>query len=113
VVRGIEQGWTIAAPPQRPESELTRSSTTESELWIGLEFDGLFPRITEDGLGAFLVDHGGRNRMRYVGLVARDMRGRQLRSSLRSGANGFGVSIDTTDPRPRTPSSPPAPPRAT
>ncbi|MCI0585086.1 MAG: FG-GAP-like repeat-containing protein, partial [Chloroflexi bacterium] len=83
--RGIEQGWTIAAPPP---------GSREDPLWIGLDFVGLSLRIDDGGRSAVLVDREGETRLCYRGLTAIDATGRELDARLRSSPDGVGVCID-------------------
>ncbi len=81
---GIEQGWTIAAPPPGVDP-----------LWIGLEIGGeLSFRIDEDTGSAVLVDPGGEVRLRYQGLMVLDATGRELPARMSSTPEGLGIQID-------------------
>ncbi|MBK7876822.1 MAG: VCBS repeat-containing protein [Planctomycetes bacterium] len=80
---GIEQGWTIHAAPEG-----------RGALWIGLAFEGLRPKLAEDGRSAFLVDDAGRHRLRYSGLFAKDANGVELDARLRLSNEGLGIAVD-------------------
>ena len=82
---GLEQGWTIPAPPPGERS---------SELWIGLEFEGLQPQLAEDQKSARLVDHRARERLCYRTLVAYDVRGLALEAQLQVTSRGVGIQVD-------------------
>lgn len=70
---GLEQGFTIASPPQNPSGR---------PLTIAMQISGsLKPRVNgEKDLS--LVDDDGRAQLRYSGLVARDAAGEELPSWL-------------------------------
>ena len=82
--QGIEQGWTIPAPPTAP---------ARSTLEIELRVVGLVPRVAGDGRSAVLVDEHGLARLRYQGLRAWDASGRELEARLVPGQTGLSVRV--------------------
>ncbi len=81
---GIEQGWTITnAPPAQPGLPLC----------IGLEFEGLAPQVSDDGLCIRLVDERAQVKLRFSGLIATDAEGRRLAARFGIGAQGLGVLV--------------------
>ena len=89
--RGIEQGWTIERQPGGDPAEM---------LWIGLHIEGDFvPQVEPGGRGALFVSAEGKGIIRYSGLLACDVSGRELKAELVSGPMGFGVRVDDTGAR--------------
>jgi hypothetical protein len=86
--RGIEQGWTIPAPPP---------SCTGAILRIEVEVSGLHAEIAGDGLSALFVDDAAKTRLRYQGLRAWDATGRDLPACLFSTSSGFEVRCEDGD----------------
>ncbi len=85
VPRGIEQGWTVPAPPDADVVE---------DLWIGLSFEGpLSVRVVDDGRGAFLSDSSGQPRLLYSALLAHDASGRILAAKLQASSHGIGIRV--------------------
>ena len=80
---GIEQGWTISAPPIGADP-----------LWIGLAVQGdLSLRIDDDGRAGVFVDGSGEPRLRYRDLRVWDAEGRELEAILASSPAGPGIRI--------------------
>ncbi len=82
---GIEQSWRVATAPARDQ---------DTHLWIGVDFDGLSPQITEDGLAASLVDERGLHRLSYRNLRVRDASGRPLSARMAVVEGEFGIQVD-------------------
>lgn len=84
--QGLEQGFTITAPPE--------DDGAGRPLWIGLAFEGLLPQIFDDGSGARLVDEHARERLLYHSLHAFDADGRALAARMMVGESGVGLRVD-------------------
>ncbi|MBI5365271.1 MAG: FG-GAP repeat protein [Planctomycetes bacterium] len=84
--QGLEQGFTIATPPE--------SDADEQPIWIGLAFEGLLPQIFDDQSGAKLVGAGAREHLLYHSLHAFDADGRKLDARMVVDAPGVGLRID-------------------
>lgn len=83
--RGIEQGWTIGAPPTGPASHALR---------IEIDTRGLRPVFAADGESALFVDDAGVTRLRYHGLRAFDAAGRDLPARLLSIPAGLALLVE-------------------
>jgi hypothetical protein len=76
--RGLEQGFTLAAPPPRPAG-----SPRPSLLVLEMAVRGdLIPRLVKDGRAIDFRDDSGQTWMRYADLAVLDARGRRLPASL-------------------------------
>ncbi len=73
--RGLEQGFTLAAPP---------AERGDGPLVMELSLSGsLSPKLTEDGSAILLTDRRGETFLRYDALAAWDAEGRHLPASMR------------------------------
>ncbi len=86
--RGIEQGWTIPAPP--PDH-------AGSALRIEIETGGLRAEIAGDGRSAVFVDDASTTRLHYHGLRAWDASGRDLPARLRPTPAGLAIQVEAED----------------
>ena len=77
--RGLEQGFTIDAPPSLGTSEGDGAGYLVLELVVTGD---LSPSLTEDGLAIELTTQGGVRVLRYGGLYVEDSAGRSLPSYL-------------------------------
>ncbi len=85
--RGLEQGWTIAQPPDDPGHC--------GPLWIALELGGdLNARIDASARALTFVDSSGRARLRYAGLMAFDAVQRGLEARFVADSNGVRITVD-------------------
>ncbi len=82
--RGIEQGWTVHAPPHGP---------TGGRLRIEIEAAGLAPRVASDGRSAIFVDELDETRVRYHDLLAWDAAGADVPVRLLAAPGGLAVEI--------------------
>ena len=88
--RGLEQGFTIDAPPVgTPGGEGT------GYLVLELAVTGdLSPSLTEDGLAIELTTQGGVRTLRYGSLYAKDAAGRELPAYLAVAASRIAVLVE-------------------
>ncbi|WP_367026853.1 hypothetical protein ABZN20_04200 [Methylococcus sp. ANG] len=82
---GVEQGFTLAQPPQ--------GGAREIELWLGADGDLAF-KLDADGLGATLVDGDGRDVLACRKLDAVDAQGRRLPARLVLDATVLAIRVD-------------------
>ena len=88
--QGLEQGFTIAAPPvRRPGGEGAEYLVLELALTGDLS-----PSLTEDGRAIELTTEGGVRVLRYGSLYAEDAAGRRLPAYLAVGSAGISVLVD-------------------
>ncbi|MDD2769888.1 MAG: hypothetical protein PHT19_14250 [Methylococcus sp.] len=85
---GLEQGFTLARPPQ--------PSTSEVELRLGVS-GNLKATLDADGRGARLQDPAGRTALNYRKLDALDANGQHLPAKLIPSENGLAIRVDTRD----------------
>jgi hypothetical protein len=84
--RGIEQGWTIAAPPLGAGAR---------KLTIGLEVRGLRPQVAAAGVS----DADGELHLRHEGFLAWDATGRELDDRSRPRPAGLALAVDDEEAR--------------
>jgi hypothetical protein len=88
--RGIEQGFTIAAPP-------VSTSRGEGAGYLVLEMaltGDLTPSLAEDGLAVELTTEDGMPVLRYGNLYVEDATGRRLPAHLAVRSSGISVLVD-------------------
>jgi hypothetical protein len=86
---GLEQGFTLAAPPPRGEE------TVGSPLRIDLGMAGtLRPKLEGDGQSLALLAPSGQKILQYGGLRSYDASGRELRSWLEAGPETVLIRVD-------------------
>ncbi len=86
--RGIEQGFTIEAPP----------FASRGPLSVEIAFEGgLVPEIELGGQGAILRDAAGQVVARYAGLKAWDATGQALPARMERSAGGVALLVDDND----------------
>ncbi len=83
--RGIEQGWTIPAPPP---------GSADTSLRIEIEASGLHAEIVGDGRSTQFVDDAGERLLYYHGLRAWDATSRELVARLIPASAGFAVEVE-------------------
>ena len=84
--RGLEQGFTLAAPP---------GARGEDFLSIELDLSGtLVPKLTEDGTAILFEDRRGRTILRYSGLLAWDAGGRELPARMAVERGEVSIRVD-------------------
>ena len=84
--RGLEQGFTLAAPP---------GARGEDLLSIELDLSGtLVPKLTEDGTAILFADRGGRTILRYSGLLAWDAGGQELPARMAVERGKVSIRVD-------------------
>ena len=68
---GLEQGFTLAAPPGRKHS---------GPLTVALALSGDLTAVAENATDLALQDHDRRETLRYAGLTSYDAKGKHLRT---------------------------------
>ena len=91
---GLEQGFTLNAPPPLPRSEAGRGFVLRLELDLG---GALRPVLDAGGLGISFRDRQGVTVLRYGGLMARDAGGRELPVGLSLDGNRLSLLVDDAD----------------
>ena len=86
--QGLEQGFTISAPPENDEA-----TTLRLELSVS---GGLRPKLTPEGDAVVLSDKNGKNILRYAGLRAWDATERSLQAQLSVAEGSVGIAVDAT-----------------
>ena len=81
---GIEQGWTIAAPPP---------GSCQAPLTIEVEARGLRSRFSNDGSSTDFLDAGSRVVFHNRSLRAWDARGRKTAAQLTPMCDGFAIEL--------------------
>ncbi|MDD2769298.1 MAG: hypothetical protein PHT19_11225 [Methylococcus sp.] len=82
---GLEQGFTLAKPPQ--------PNAREIELRLGADGD-LGLKLDADGHGATLADRAGRDTLAYRKLDVVDARGKHLPARLTLAGNALAIRVD-------------------
>jgi hypothetical protein len=89
-IRGLEHGFTVMRRPAIESDRLTLRLGVRGDLRID---------IAADAHGAQFVDSKGAAVVDYAGLFAWDATGRALDARMEPSADGFSISVSTTDAR--------------